>query len=64
MISEKKVSQGTRFFTMVYACAKSVNKAFSTSQSFKLPLCRLVVFIDMNTTSIYLQKEAGVSKYY
>ena len=25
-----------------------------TSQSFKLPLCGLVVFIDMNTTCIYL----------
>ena len=31
-------------------------------QPFKLPLVGLVVFIDMNTTCIYLQKEAGVSK--
>ena len=30
----------------------------------KLPLGGLVVFIDMNTTCIYLQKEAGVSKHY
>ena len=35
-----------------------------TSQPFKLPLCGLVVFIDMNTTCIYLQKEAEVSKHY
>ena len=39
-------------------------------QPSKLPLsplnclCGLVVFIDMNFTCIYLQKEAGVSKYY
>ena len=34
-----------------------------TSQPFELRLCGLV-FIDMNTTRIYLQKEAGVSKHY
>ena len=34
-----------------------------TSQPFKLPLCGLV-FTDMSTTCIYLQKEAGVSKNY
>ena len=33
-------------------------------QPFKLPLGGLVVFIDMNTTCIYLQKEAGVSKHF
>ena len=32
-------------------------------QPFKLPLVGPVVFIDMNTTCIYLQKEAGVSKH-
>ena len=53
---------------MVHVCHKSLNKAYSplnyTSQPFKLPLCGLVVFIDMNTTCTYLQKEAGVSKHY
>ena len=53
---------------MVHACTKSLNKVYSplnyTSQPFKLLLCGLVVFIDMNTTCIYLQKEAGVSKHY
>ena len=34
-----------------------------TPQPFKLPLCRLVVFIDMNTKCIYLQKEVEVSKH-
>ena len=66
MIS-KKISQGTRFFTMVYACTKSVKSIQHfkmTSHPFKLPLCGLVVFIDMNTICIYLQKEAGVSKHY
>ena len=33
------------------------------SALIKLPLCGLVIFIDINTTCIYLQKEAGVSKH-
>ena len=36
----KKISQGTRFFTTVYACTKSVNKAFSTLNDI-LALCGL-----------------------
>ena len=35
-----------------------------SSRQSKLPLDALVVFIDMNTTCIYLQKESGVSKHY
>ena len=50
---------------MVHACTKSLNKAYKKfSQLFKLPLCGLVVFIDMNTACIYLQKDVGVSKHY
>ena len=40
---------------MMYAYTKSI---------FKLSLCGLVVFIDMNTTCIYLQKVAEVAKHY
>ena len=57
----KKISQGARFFTMVHACTKKFQQGI---QPFKLPLCGLLVFIDMSTTCIYLRKEAGVSKYY
>ena len=41
---------------MVHACTKNLNKAYIplnyTSQPFKVPLCGLVVFTDMNTTCI------------
>ena len=59
------LKKGARFFTAVHACTKNLNKACTKfSQSFKLPICGLVVFINMNTKCINLQKKAGVSKHY
>ena len=46
---------------LVHACTMVKKHALKLSFS---PLCGLVVFIDMNTTCMYLQKEAGVSKHY
>ena len=59
------LKKGARFFTAVHACTKNLNKACTKfSQSFKLLICGLVVFINMNTKCINLQKKAGVSKHY
>ena len=57
----KKVSQGARFFTVVLACTKRLNKVYRKivyknfqffqpliSNSFTF-ICELVVFIDINT---------------
>ena len=62
MISEKKISQDARFITVVHACTESLNKAYKKfSQPFKLPLCGLVVFIDMNEHCMYILTEGGGS---
>ena len=49
--------------TVVHACTESLNKAYRKfSQPFKFLLWRMVVFIDIKNTCIYLHKEAEVSK--
>ena len=61
IISEKRCT----FLHRGASCTKNLNKACTKfSQSFKLPICGLVVFINMNTKCINLQKKAGVSKHY
>ena len=57
MISEKR-------YTSLHRGVCMYQKSRQDIQLFKLPLGGLVVFIDMNTTCIYLQNEAGVSKHY
>ena len=69
MISEKN-AQGARFslWCMHASKLKSLKKGYRPLNYLlalqKLPLCGLVVFIDINTNCIYLQKEAGISKHY
>ena len=59
MISEKNITRCT--FLHRGACMHL--KSQQGIQPFKLPLSPLnYLFTDMNTTYIYLQKEAGVSK--
>ena len=61
MISEKKYHKRCTF---LHHGACMHQKSQQGIQRFKLPLCGLVIFTDMNTYMyILIQKEAGVSKH-